>query len=139
MYLPSYFFFIKGHERVADKSVVSGSGVIGFAMARLGSVTFVAYCRIFHVAHTQLCVKTELGDLGLMDTEKFYFLKLFLLFTNALSQWDFSHGKFRLPSPGNASCDSRATQHMVHAGCFSVSIVHQTLTWTMGFLKCAQM
>ena len=107
------FFFIKGHERVADKSVVSGSGVIGFVMARLGSVTFVAYCRIFHVAHTQLCVKTELGDLGLMDTEKFYFLKLFLLFTNALSQWDFSHGKFELLfSPGKASCDRVALPNL---------------------------
>ena len=34
---------------------------------------------------------------------------------------------------------SRATQPTVHAGCFSVSIIHQTLTWTMGSLTCAQM
>ena len=27
---------------------------------------------------------------------------------------------------------------VVHAGCFSVSIVHQTLTWTTGSLTCAQ-
>ena len=26
----------------------------------------------------------------------------------------------------------------VHAGCFSVSIIHQTLTWTTGSLTCAQ-
>ena len=29
----------------------------------------------------------------------------FLLFTTALSQWDFSNGKFGLPFPGKASCD----------------------------------
>ena len=34
---------------------------------------------------------------------------------------------------------SRATQPTVHAGCFSVSIVHRTLTWTTGSLTCAQM
>ena len=28
---------------------------------------------------------------------------------------------------------------MVHAGCFSVSIIHRTLTWTTGSLMCAQM
>ena len=27
----------------------------------------------------------------------------------------------------------------VHAGCFSVSIIHRTLTWTTGSLTCAQM
>ena len=34
---------------------------------------------------------------------------------------------------------SCATQPMVHAGCFNVSIIHQTLTWTAGFLMCAFM
>ena len=34
---------------------------------------------------------------------------------------------------------SRATQLTVHAGCFSVSIVHRTLTCTTGALTCAQM
>ena len=33
---------------------------------------------------------------------------------------------------------SRSTQPMVHAGCFSVSIIHRTLTWTTGSLTCAQ-
>ena len=42
-------------------------------------------------------------------------------------------------SLGKASCNCRATQPMVHAGCFSVSIIHQTLTWTTGFLTCTQM
>ena len=34
---------------------------------------------------------------------------------------------------------SRATQPTVHAGCFSVSIIHRTLTWTTGSVTCAQM
>ena len=64
----------------------------------------------------------------------------FILFTTVLSKWDFSHGKFGLPSLRKASCDkSRATQARVYAGCFNVSIIHQTLTWTMGSLMYAQM
>ena len=34
---------------------------------------------------------------------------------------------------------SRATHPTVHAGSFSVSIIHRTLTWTMGTLTCALM
>ena len=61
------------------------------------------------------------------------------LFTTVLSQWDFSHGKFGLPSPGKSQLrQSRATQPTAHAGCFSVSIIHRTLTWTTGSLTCAQ-
>ena len=33
----------------------------------------------------------------------------------------------------------RATQPTVHAGYFSVSIIHRTLTWTTGSVTCAQM
>ena len=32
----------------------------------------------------------------------------------------------------------RTTQLTVHTGCFSVSIIHRTLIWTTGSLKCAQ-
>ena len=35
--------------------------------------------------------------------------------------------------------ESRATQPTAHAGCFSVSIIHQTLTRTTGSLTCRQM
>ena len=34
---------------------------------------------------------------------------------------------------------SRATQPRVRAGCFIISIIHRTLTWTTGCLTCAQM
>ena len=34
---------------------------------------------------------------------------------------------------------SRTTQPTVRAGCFSVSIIHQTQTWTTGSLTCTQM
>ena len=33
---------------------------------------------------------------------------------------------------------SYATQPMVNAGCFSFSIIHQTMTWTTGPITCAQ-
>ena len=56
-----------------------------------------------------------------------------------LFQWNFSHGKFRLLFQGKAICDSHTTQPMVYAGCFSVSIIHQTLTWTTESLACAPM
>ena len=36
----------------------------------------------------------------------------FSLFTTVLSQWDFSHGKFWLLSPGKASCDRAALPNL---------------------------
>ena len=60
----------------------------------------------------------------------------FFFSTTVLFLWDFSHGK----SPRESQLrQSRATQPRVHSGCFSVSIVHRTLTWTTGSLTCAQM
>ena len=43
----------------------------------------------------------------------------------------------RVAFPGESQLwQSRATQPKVRAGCFSVSIIHRTLTWTTGFLTC---
>ena len=53
----------------------------------------------------------------------------FFFSTTVLSKWDFSKGKFGLPSPGKpAATESRYTQPTVYAGCFSVFIIHRTLT-----------
>ena len=71
------------------------------------------------------------------NTPKLNMILFFL--TTVLSHWDFSHEKYGLLSPGKASCDSGATQPKLHVGCFRVSILHWTLTWTTGFLMCAQM
>ena len=49
----------------------------------------------------------------------FSFFLFSLYFYKCIVPWDFSNGKFRLLSPGNASCSSHATQPMVHAGCSS--------------------
>ena len=46
---------------------------------------------------------------------------------NCIVTWDFSHGHFMLLSQEKASCNVQPT---VHAGCFSVPIIQQTLTWT---------
>ena len=87
----------------------------------------------FFVCNNEICYKR-----GCMPSWFFCFF-CFLLSTIVLSQWDFSHRKFRLLSQGKASCDSCFTQPMVHAGCFSVSIIHRTLKWTTGSLMYTQM
>ena len=47
--------------------------------------------------------------------------------------------EIRVASPGESQLQqSRATQPTVHARCFSVSIIHRTLTWTRRSLTCAQ-
>ena len=40
------------------------------------------------------------------------FFCFFLLFTTVLFQWDFSHGKSGLLSPGKASCDRYAPPNL---------------------------
>ena len=60
----------------------------------------------FHLTLFFLTIDTDVGETGIRTTP---FIYLFLLFTSVLFQWDFSHGKFWLPSPGKASCD-RVTQ-----------------------------
>ena len=52
----------------------------------------------------------------------------------------FSHGKFGVSFPGESQLrQSRATQPTLHVGCFSTSIIHQTLTWPTGSLTCTQL
>ena len=41
-----------------------------------------------------------------------FFFFFFLLFTAVLSQWDFSRGKFGLPSPGKVSFDRVALSNL---------------------------
>ena len=63
----------------------------------------------------------------------FFFFNFFS--TVVLSQWDYSHGKFGMPSPGKA-------RYPTYGACWvylSVSVIHRTLTWTTGSLTCAQM
>ena len=46
----------------------------------------------------------------------------------------------RVACPGdNQLRQSRDAQPTVHAGCFSVPIIHRTLTWTTGSITCTQM
>ena len=84
--------------------------------------------------HSTGCVLLTAASSGI------YASFLLLLFTTVLSQWEFSHGKFGLLSPGKASCDRVALPNLLcMLGVFSVSVIHQTLTWTTGSLTCAQM
>ena len=59
---------------------------------------------------------------------------------NCIIPMGFLPWKIRVAFPGESQLrHSRATRLRVHAGCFSVSIIHRTLTWTTGSLTCVQM
>ena len=60
-------------------------------------------------------------------------------FYNCIVPVGFLPWEIRVASLGQSQPQqSRATQPTVHAGCFSSSIIHRTLTWTTGSLTCAQ-
>ena len=70
----------------------------------------------------------------------FFFFFVNNFFTTILSQMGFLPWEIRVAFLGESQLrDSGATQPTVHAGCFNVSIIHRTLTWTTGSLTCAQM
>ena len=66
-----------------------------------------------------------------------------LLFTvtvyNCTVPMRFFPWEIRVAFPGESQLrQSRATQRKVHAGCFSVFIIHRTLTRSTGSLTCTQ-
>ena len=69
------------------------------------------------------------------------FIKLFFSPITVLSHWDFFHGKFELLYRGKTSCDRLALPNLycMRVGCFSVSIIYRTPTWTTGSLPYGQM
>ena len=59
---------------------------------------------------------------------------------NCIVPMGFLPWEIRVAFPGESQQrQSRTTQPKVHAGCFSVSIIHRTLTWTTGSLTYAQL
>ena len=65
----------------------------------------------------------------------FAFTLLFIIVPMGFLPWEI-----RVAFPVESHLrQSRATQPRLHAGCFSVSIIHRTQTWTTGSLTCAQM
>ena len=69
----------------------------------------------------------------------FSFFHILLFLYNCIVPVGFLLWVIRDAFPGKSQLrQSRATQPTVHAGCFSVSITHRTLTWTTGSLMCAQ-
>ena len=71
----------------------------------------------------------------------FFFLSFsFLTFYNSIDPVGFLPWEIRVAFPGESQLQlNRATQLTVHAWCFSVSMIHRSLTWTTGSLTCAQM
>ena len=64
-----------------------------------------------------------------------YFFKILFIYTfyNCIVPVGFLPWKIRVVFPGERQLrQSRAAQPTVHAGCFSVSIICWTLTWTRG-------
>ena len=74
-----------------------------------------------------------------VNTVLLLFTELFT-FNNCMVPIGFLLWEIRVAFPGESQLrQSRSTQPTVHAGCFSVSITHRTLTWTTGSLSSAQM
>ena len=72
------------------------------------------------------------------DRTRYCFFKYF--FSNCIVFMGFIPWEIQVTLLGESQLQqSRATPPTVHAGCFGVSIIHQTLTWTKGSLTCAQM
>ena len=60
-------------------------------------------------------------------------------FNNCIASLRILPSKIRIAFPGESQLrQSRTTQPAVHAGCFNVSTIHRTLTWTTESLACAQ-
>ena len=69
-----------------------------------------------------------------------FFFTFSLYFLQLFSKWDFSLGKFGLPSPGKASCHRVALPNLRCLLDVSVFPYFQRiLTWTTGSFTCAQM
>ena len=69
-----------------------------------------------------------------------FFFFFFFFFYNCIVLLGFLSWEIWIAFRGESQLrQSRVTQHTVHAGCFSVSIIRRTLTWTTGSLACAQM
>ena len=70
----------------------------------------------------------------------FLFVFFFFFFYNCTVPFGLFPWEIRVARLGESQLpQSRATQPTVHTECFSVSIIHRTLTWTTGSLTCLQM
>ena len=70
----------------------------------------------------------------------FFFFFFCCTFYNCIVPLRFLPWEIQVAFPGeNQPRQSRTTQSTVHAGFFSVSKIHRTLTWATGSLTCAQM
>ena len=91
-------------------------------------------CTVYNSTYTLLLFRNlDFLETSAMELLKKNFLQLYC--PNGISPMRNSGAFF-----GESQMrQSRATQPRVHAGCFSVSIIHRTLTWTTGSLTCAQL
>ena len=84
--------------------------------------------------------KREVSDVQHDASSFFLHKKLFYIdnFYNCIVPKD--HWEIRVAfSRGKPAATESRYQTTVHAGCFSVSLIHRTLMWTTGSLTCARM
>ena len=71
---------------------------------------------------------------------KFLFFFILLNFYNCIVPLEFLPWEIQVSFPRESQLQQNcATQPTMHAGCFTVSIIQRTLTWTTGSLTCAHM
>ena len=88
----------------------------------------------------QLCKLNCIIVFHQLFTANFFFLQTFTNFYSCIVLMGFLPWEIWVAFPGESQLrQGRATQPTVHAGCFSVFIIHRTLTWTTRSLTCAHM
>ena len=80
-----------------------------------------------------------LTSIKVIPPDKRHFYLTFTFYNCIVPMWFFPWEIWVAFPTENQLLQSCAAQPIVHAGCFSVSIIHRTPTWTTGSLTCAQM
>ena len=92
------------------------------------------------LTHSFVWTREEAPHFVARDTIILIDQSLTFTFEKCMVQMGFLPWENRLAFLGDSKLQqSRATHPKMHAGCFSVSIIHRTLTWTPEFLTRAQM
>ena len=75
-----------------------------------------------------------------MNDIQLFNLYFYFTFYNCIVSIGFLPWEIWVAFPGESQLrQGCTTQPTMHAGCFSVSIIHQILAWTTGALTCTQM
>ena len=111
------------HTQQQDKGPMAAHGA---------GVIFSLHCQ-WEIWRQHAAQSWDAADNGALNSCAHQPLTLFYI-------WGFLPWEIRVAFPRESQLwQSCATQPTMHGGCFSVSIIHQSLAWTTGSLTCAQM